>query len=109
MSCRVAGERGWLAAADLHVLLRDCAFCGPSAPLFDSPEFVTDIGTIEVGEGVQLLEHQVGADGSEWARCILLHEGSTVWVLRAGGNCSSNFGASDRIVRVASIEAHELI
>jgi len=100
----LVGTKTTMTAANLVDLFENHKICKVRTTLFDKLDGGKDIGTIEVGEGIKVLEEK--EKGSNLVvKCSLARDGSEVWaVLKSleGENfkqCSSTVG------RMESIEA----
>mmetsp|Transcript_63686 Transcript_63686/g.177113 ORF Transcript_63686/g.177113 Transcript_63686/m.177113 type:complete len:1974 (+) Transcript_63686:72-5993(+) len=99
----VAGGKT-LSLDGLNALLRERRVCAVATEATDALEGGKELGTVEVGEGVEVFEQKSVADGVR-ARCVLAKDGRTVWVtLESAG--TSNFKRSSMVAgRVESLEA----
>jgi len=105
MFSHIVGEKGNMYAADLQPLLRDRSICMAGVPLVDAAEDGQEVGQIEVGEGVDIMEQKKDKDGSTWARCTLLRDASVAWVLHTSSDGSSNFQESSSVGQMQSMSA----
>uniref|UniRef100_A0A6T9C7J9 Uncharacterized protein n=1 Tax=Pyrodinium bahamense TaxID=73915 RepID=A0A6T9C7J9_9DINO len=77
-----AGEGSGVAAvsaAAFRTLLRDRYVCSSRVPLSDAFEGGIEVGTLEVGEVVEIVEQQDTGDGVVRAKCTLARSGELAW------------------------------
>jgi len=80
--------------------------CTATVKVTDAPEGGKDLGAIEVGEGIDLLEEKE-ANGMACMKCIRSRDRETVWVTLANGETGSYFRLAPPMAgQMASIEAY---
>jgi len=98
---RVAGPGGQFSLADLRRLLRERLVCVARTPATDALDGGKEVGTVEVGEGVEVVEQKDGKAGNKRAKCVLARDGTTAWI------ALSDFKPSPLCVgKIDSIEAY---
>mmetsp|Transcript_93948 Transcript_93948/g.289726 ORF Transcript_93948/g.289726 Transcript_93948/m.289726 type:complete len:1988 (+) Transcript_93948:65-6028(+) len=103
----VSGANGKLSLADFQPLLREHFVCKEAAVATDALDGGKEVGLVEVGEGIEVLEHKDDKAGNKRAQCVLPRDGSTVWVTLAEKEGTLNFKASPPYAgKVESIEAY---
>lgn len=91
-------------------LLRERLVCCVAAPAAEDFEGNQEVGTVEIGEGIEILEQRRQDDGELRARCLLARDGSSAWLTLAlegaEGGAEPNFKVSTTVAgQVESIEA----
>lgn len=92
--------------AELEVLLREHLVCKESVTTTDKLDDGKVVGSVEPGEGVEVIEEKEDKNGNKCAKCLLPRDGSTAWVVIAQEG-KINFRAAQAYVgKVESIEAY---
>jgi len=100
----LVGTESSLTLLKLSDLFKDHKICSVRTTLFDKVDEGSDIGTIEVGEGIKVL--QTKEKGSNLVvRCILARDGAQVWAVLRSPDGENFRDVSSTVGRMESIEA----
>jgi hypothetical protein len=105
----MSASQGKASATDFEAVVRERLVCLSTSgvPLIDALDEGQEIGSVEAGEAVHVLEEQQDKDGNKCARCVLARDSTTAWVILANSDGVINFRPSPSAIgRMDSIEAY---
>jgi len=89
---RIGKSEGALTVADFKALFKECYTCTQSVELTSELKGSTEIGTIEAGESIEVLETKSDEDSGVHMRCTLARDGSTSgWTSLKASDGTMNF------------------
>jgi|EP00927_Polykrikos_kofoidii_P053582 hypothetical protein len=101
----ISGNGKSISLDDFRALLRERYICTQATALSDAVVDGNEVGTIEVGEGIEILEKSEGQNGITRVHCLLARTGASVWTTLQGAD-GPNFRQSSTVAgKMESIEA----